>query len=394
MTKNSHQLNEFLLAHGGPFYGLQQQLGLLREDAFRPGSRAMLFVALAWGIPLVLSVVEGNAFGALSTNPYLLDLGVWARFLIAVGLFILLEQQVQGRLREILLELVRAPILAPKSFAAASKAVTRALGRRDSNFAEIICLLIAVLATFASYIRFGDGVTESWAIQASSNGSALTLTGWWCLLVSNTIFWFLMARWFWRLFVWAKLLHELATLEYRLVATHPDGKGGLSFIGQYPNAFTGFVFALSCVLGAALAQGLMAGEIEIGTYGYVMGTWLFIVLILLAWPLLAFRKPLAELKKQALYVCGAQATRHNRASERDLLGKNISAAEDVEAAEDSDIPDPTKTYALVKKLSVSLFNRSSLLPVSAAALLPLFAAGITQMPIKELLKVAKRLLLL
>ena len=28
-------LGRFLAAHGGPFYGLQQQLGLLREDAFR-----------------------------------------------------------------------------------------------------------------------------------------------------------------------------------------------------------------------------------------------------------------------------------------------------------------------------------------------------------------------
>ena len=394
MTSDNHKLDEFLLAHGGPFYGMQQQLGLLREDAFRPVSRAMLFVALAWGVPLVLSFIEGNAFGELSDKPYLLELGVWARFLIAVGLFILMERHVQDRLREILLELVRAPMLAPGSFDAAAKAVVRALRRRDATLAEVICLIIAILATSASYFKLLDAGTASWAIQASADGYALTLTGWWCLLVSNPIFWFLLVRWFWRLFVWATLLHELAALEYRLVATHPDGKGGLDFIGQYPNAFTGFVFALSCVLGAALAQGLIAGDISTETYGYTMGIWLLIVLTLLAWPLFAFRKPLTELKKQALYACGAQATRYHRASERELLGKNISAAEDAELEAASDIPDSSKTYGVVKKLSVSLFNRSALLPVSAAALLPLFAAGATQMPIKELLKVAKRLLLL
>lgn len=390
MTNDNHKLDEFMLGHGGPFYEMQQKLGLLQENAFRPVSRAMLFVAIAWLVPLILSVIEGNAVGEFSDKPFLSDFGVWARFFIAIGLFILIERQVQDRLREILLELVRAPILAPASYEAAAKAVTRARDRRDSNLAEVLILIIAVLATVASYFRMGSGEISSWAVQASS----LTLTGWWCLLVSNPIFWFLLVRWFWRLCVWAKLLYELAKLQYLLVATHPDGKGGLSFLGNYPNAFTEFIFALSCVLGAALAQGLLTGEIAIEIFGYVMGIWLLLVLALLAWPLLAFRKPLTDLKRQSLYVYGAQATRHNMKSELKLLGENISASEAAESEEDSDIPDPTKPYALVKKQSVSLFNRSSLLPVSAAALLPLFAAGSTQMPYKELLKIAKRLLLL
>ena len=59
-----------------------------------------------------------------------------------------------------------------------------------------------------------------------------------------------------------------------------------------------------------------------------------------------------------------------------------------------EIPDPSKVFATARKLSVFLFSRSALLPISAAALLPLVAAGATQLPIKELFKVMKRLLLL
>ena len=70
MTNDGYKRDDFLLAHGGPFCGLQRQLGLLREDAFRAGSRALLFVTLAWAIPLILSFMEGNAFGQLSDNPY------------------------------------------------------------------------------------------------------------------------------------------------------------------------------------------------------------------------------------------------------------------------------------------------------------------------------------
>ena len=85
-------------------------------------------------------------------------------------------------------------------------------------------------------------------------GARLTVAGWWCALVSNPLFWFLLLRWLWRHAVWGLLLRDLAGLDLRLVATHPDGAGGLAFIGQYPNAFAAFVFALSCVVGAAIAH--------------------------------------------------------------------------------------------------------------------------------------------
>lgn len=58
------------------------------------------------------------------------------------------------------------------------------------------------------------------------------------------------------------------------------------------------------------------------------------------------------------------------------------------------IPDPSKVFATARKLSVLLVSRSALLPVSVAALLPLVAAGTTQLPIKEILGIAKRFLLL
>jgi len=132
-TAEESRINDFLLARGGPFYELQRQLGLLREDAFRAGPRAALFVALAWGVPLLLSLVSGSALGIRTESPYLLELNVWTRFFVAVGLFLLMERQIEERLRMLLLQFVRAPLLAPGSFKAAAVAVTRALKRRDAR---------------------------------------------------------------------------------------------------------------------------------------------------------------------------------------------------------------------------------------------------------------------
>jgi hypothetical protein len=390
----SRQLEKFLIAHGGPFYDLQQRLGLLHERALNAGRRAALLVGIAWGVPLVLSAFSGHAVGAVATRPFLLDLGAWARFVIALGIFVLMERLVEERLRAHLRQFVRAPLIPPDAQPAAAKAVVRALRRRDLRLAELACVVAAYAIILAGVELFLHSAAASWIVAVGPEGARLTPAGWWCALVSSPLFWFLLLRWLWRHGVWGLLLRDLARLDLRLVATHPDGAGGVACIGQYPNAFAAFVFALSCVLGAAIAQHLLRGGLTATAYGQLMAAWLMIVMILFGVPLLAFSGPLRRLKEATLLTAGSVATRHERAAERALLGSNISAGSDAEAAASGDIPDPAKFYATTTKLSTFLISRSAIVPVAAAALVPLVAAGATQLPFRELLKVARGLLLL
>jgi hypothetical protein len=390
----SRGIDEFLIAHGGPFYDLQERLGLLHERALNAGRRAAILVDLAWGVPLLLSAFLGHAIGPAAARPFLLDLGAWARFFVAIAIFVLMERLVEERLRAHLRQFVRAPLIAPGSQPAAAEAVVRALRRRDLRLAELACVVAAYAITLGGVALFLNSAEASWLVSVGPEGARLTLAGWWCVLVSSPLFWFLLLRWLWRHAVWGLLLRDLAQLEFRLVATHPDGAGGLAFIGQYPNAFTAFVFALSCALGAAIAQTLLHSGLSAAAYGQLMGVWLVVVMILFAAPLAAFTKPLRQLKEATLLAAGYVATRRERAVERELLGSNMAATNDGEAAPAGEIPDPSKLYAAAKKLSTFLISRSAIVPVAAAALLPLVAAGATQLPFRELLKIARSLVLL
>jgi hypothetical protein len=394
MTDEKRAIGDFLIARGGPFYELQRRLGLLREDSFRAGSRALLFVGLAWGVPLVLSIVAGNAVGPYEQRPFLLDPWPWTRFFVAVGLLVLIEREVEERLRTHQRQFTLAPLLAPSAFEAAAVAVVKALRRRDSPLAESLCLALAFLASLAPLFGTHEGGSVAWAARTSADGLALTAAGWWSLLVSGPIFGFLALRWFWRHIVWALLLRDLSALELRLVVTHPDGHGGLAFIGRYPNIYAGYVFALSCVIAASVFQLNLQGGMELTAYGAVMGIWLALVLSLFALPLSAFGRPLKELKMRTLLASSAQATRHFRAVERDVLGQNVSATADAESTKAADNPDPSKIFGAAQKCSTLPFSREAWLPISVAALAPLIAAGATQLPVKELITVAKRLLLL
>ena len=387
-------VERFDLAAGGPFNALERRLGLLRETAAAAPRRALILVGLTFGVPLALSLAAGHAWGPLALRPLLLDWGAWARFVLSVAVFVLMERMVEERLKVQLRQFAATPLLAPSALAAAAGSVDRALRRRDLSLAEFVCIVLAYVLTLAGTWLLLGGQTDSWLVQGAPEAARLTAAGWWTVLVSSPLFWFLLLRWLWRHLVWALLLRELSKLELRLVVTHPDGLGGLAFIGQYPNAFAALVFAMSCVLAAAIAKAFQHDALELDSYGYVMGAWLIVVLLLFGVPLLTFTPPLGRLKQQALLASSAAATRHFRAAERATLGSNLAAATDADAVAVAEIPNPTPTYTAAKKLGTMAFSREALLPVAGAALLPLVLAGATRLPFADLWKIAKKLLLL
>lgn len=385
------QLADFLASHGGPFYELQARLHLLHARSLKVRSRALIFVAVAWGVPLLLGLPDSLSLHG-QEETYLTDLSAWARFFIAIAAFILAEEQVERGLRTRLAQFVRAPLLAPESTKAAAAAVATALKERDSRLAEIVALILAGGAAISSFLALHSADASSWAVKHSIDANTLTIAGWWSVWVSLPLCYFLMFRGLWRHFVWARLLHKIARLELRLVATHPDGKGGLGFLAEYPNAYMFFVFGMSSLIAAALAKYLIRDSLSMAAFSTVMAGWLAIVIVVFALPLSAFSPPLARLKQQALHWLGAEATRYHRSAERKQLGRNVVANSGGEV--DEGLIDPTKLFETTRKLSSVLVSRTAIVPVAAASLIPFAIAGAIWLPFKEVVSVLKKLLLL
>jgi hypothetical protein len=386
------RIGEWLASHGGPFFEMQRRLRLLRDESLFSGRRAAIFVGLAWGGPLLLSLAAGRAFGSADAHPYLTDFGAMARFLVAVGCFLLAEQQVESGLEGRLGQLVRAPILAPRSFADGARVVSTALRLRDSAAAEIACLVLAVAPALLLLARLLATDESTWAVRVAEGVAYPTLAGWWSVFVSAPLFYFLLLRGLWRYLIWGWLLSRIARLELRLVVTHPDGKGGLAFLAEYPNAYSTFVFGLSSAMAIAVVHHVFERNISSVTFGSLITGWLAIVLALFAAPLLAFVRPLSELKRRSEEILGAEATRVHRAAERALIGRNVVADDPTEA--DPAGADPSAQFASARKLSVFLMSRSAIAPLAGAALIPFAVAGVTRLPYKEVAALVKKLLVL
>jgi hypothetical protein len=270
--------------------------------------------------------------------------------------------------------------------------LSSALKQRDSSGAEIVALVLAACAGISSYALLNSAAVSSWALTYAPGGNRLTLAGWWSVCVSLPLCYFLLFRGLWRHLVWAELLRAIARMDLRLVATHPDGKGGLGFLADYPNAYMFFVFGMSSLVAAALAKNLVHQTVSLATFTSVMGAWLAIVLLLFAYPLSAFSRPLADLKQRATLLLGAQATRYHRTAERKLLGRNVVFDADDEP--DEDVPDPTKVFETTRKMSLMMISRAAIVPVTAAALIPFAIAGAEWLPYEEVSAVLKKLLLI
>ena len=384
-------ITRFSLTDEPAFARLREQLGVLGEAAASAPRRAAALAALAWLVPLGLTFAAGTALGPPETDPFLRDWGAWARFAFAVPLLVIIDRMVDERLRGHLAHFVDAPLIAPCSMPEAADAVATAIGRAHSTLAAALCAALAFALSASGAATLPYRAAGSWLAAGPAGAEALTAAGWWVVLVSGPLFLFLLLRWLWRHMVWALLLRHLSTLTLRLVVTHPDGMGGLGFLGRYPNVFAALVLAMSAALGAAIARAFENDALSVQTYGGVMTGWLAIMTAIFAAPLAAFGRPLRALKEATLDIAAARGTRHFRASERDTLGRNVAAAD---SGPEEAAPDPSKLYAAANKLGTLPFSRSALLPLGAAALLPLVAAGATRIPFAELWKVAKRLLLL
>ena len=90
---------DFSLVLGGPLYQLLRRAHLTGDTLELLRRRVLVIPLLAWLPLLVLSALGGQALGGSATVPFLLDVEVHVKFLIAVPLLIIAELVVHQRMR-------------------------------------------------------------------------------------------------------------------------------------------------------------------------------------------------------------------------------------------------------------------------------------------------------
>jgi hypothetical protein len=266
-------------------------------------------------------------------------------------------------------------------------AITSAIRLRNSVTAEL--LLISIV--------YGVGVLFVWRTQvalditswygAAADGKLLpSLAGWWLGCVSLPLFQFLLLRWYFRLFIWARFLWQVSRLELSLMPTHPDRSGGLGFLAGVSSAFTPVLLAQGTLLAGVMANRIFYAGAKLTEFKPEIVGLVAIMVFAVLGPLLVFLPRLAAAKRVGSREYGTLAQRYVREFDRKWVRGGAPADEPLLGSADiQSLADLGNSYAVVKEMTWVPFTLRNVLQLAVITLLPVGPLLLTIIPLEELL---------
>jgi len=392
MQSQSRSHSGFSLLRGGPAHRLQLSLGLIGPESLNLWRRVFWCVLLTWVPLLVISAVEGLAFGNQVRLPFLHDFAAYARYLLAVPILILAEGLVEQRTADAAEHFVQSGLVPEANRKRFEAAIANCHAWRDSVVAECVVLVLAGISVFAVSRKFPFPFS-TWISIVSESGHHRTLGGWWYLIVANGLAQFLLWRWVWRAVIWYRFLWLMSKLDLRLIPTHPDRTGGLGFVGDTQRMFWGIVVAISTTSAGVLANEIVHGGMALESYKFSIAAYAVIVLVIFLAPLMLFTPLLVEAKDKGLREYGTLAISHNHMFHRKWVhGENPGEDPMLGTPEISSLADLGAAYDMLAEMRSTAFDPADAIVLLLAALVPMAPLLLTIMPLDKLLELVSKLL--
>jgi hypothetical protein len=304
---------DFSLVLGGPLFQLLRRTHLAGDAMELLRQRILLISLVAWLPLLVLSLAEGQALGGRVAVPFLLDVEVHIRFLIALPLLIVAELVVHQRMRFVVRQFLERNLIPQSALPRFEKAIASAFRLRNSVLAEVLLVafvcVVGILLIWRHYLALS---TATWYAVPTVEGLKLSVTGAWYGYVSLPIYQFLLMRWYYRIFIWSRFLWQVSRIELSIVPTHPDRVGGLGFLANTAYAFMPLAVAHGAMLAGPIANRIFYLGAALPEWKVEIGVLVVFLLCLVLGPLLVFAPQLAQAKRTGNREYGTLAERYVR----------------------------------------------------------------------------------
>jgi hypothetical protein len=381
-------LQDFSLVLGGPLFQLLRRAHL-SDDALTMMRRRIIAISLfAWLPLLVLSALEGQLLGGKAAVPFLLDMDVHARFLLALPLLIVAELVVHERMRFVVKQFLERNMIPESAMTRFNAAIATAFRLRNSVLAELLLIAIVyVVGILIIWRQYFSLDTATWYAMPSAEGSRLSLSGMWYGYVSLPVFQFLLIRWYFRLVIWMRFLWQVSRIKLSLVPTHPDRVGGLGFLSNTVYAFMPLATAHGVLLAGLLANRIFYVGATLPAFKLEIAVVVIFLLCLAIGPLLVFAPQLAQAKRTGLREYGTLAERYVREFDAKWLRGGAPADESFIGNGDiQSLADLGNSFEVVRGMRIAPVTREAILRLVAATLVPLVPLALTMMPLEDLLK--------
>jgi hypothetical protein len=383
----------FSLVLGGPLYQLLLRIGLVRAPLDRVRWRIGIITAFAW-VPLLLLTALGGRLISGVKVPFFLDFEVHARLLLGLPLLIAAEVTIHRRMRILLVQFVERQIVTPATLPKFEGILESALRLRNSIGVEVSLILFLILAGGFWRRAVIQLQSDTWYATMADGRAVNTAAGYWYYLVSLPIIQFIGLRWYFRLFVWARLLRQISRLHLNLVPAHPDGSCGLGFLDGIVAAMAPFLLAHSILLSGYVANRIFYAGGKLPDYYVEIGTVAVFLALLALGPLCVFTPPLLQARRVGLLNYGRLASDYVVGFDRKWIDGERSADEPLVGTSDiQSLADLANSYSVVRSITPFPFGRSALIGLAVVIALPLLPLTLTMFSLEELITRLLKILL-
>jgi hypothetical protein len=367
---------EVSLVRGGPFYRAQRALKLLRPNHWNLGRRISILIVITW-LPLLVLTALLNFKGL---DSLLRDYRVYARLLIAVPALLFGELLMETRVRAVFTHIRRAGLLEGPDMEYMDGVIATLVRLRDSFLPELTILVLLIIRTKLSYKGFVD--PTPWLARGAGANLQLNAAGWYAILVSASIFQFLLGVSLWKWLLWVVYAFKLSRRNLKLVPTHPDEHGGMGFLSLTTVGFAPIAFAVSAAIGSTWRYDILHHGAHLTDFKLPTIALVIVVVFVALGPLIFFVPRLAMLRTQGILEYGILGQLHSRDfHEKWILHRGGHEAEFLQALETSTLADYGKAYEKLEQLNPFPANKEDLIPLLLAVAIPAFPVIIAQIPV-------------
>jgi hypothetical protein len=380
---------DFSLVLGGPLFQLLRR-SRLSDDALTLVHRRIIAAILITWLPLLLlSIWEGRAWGQHDTFiPFLYNVDVQARFLLAMPLLIVAELVVHQRMRRALVQFHARHLIPDSEWGRFNAAIDSAMRLRNSLVAELVLigLVYSVGMVSRDYIVV-DANTWTAGPAGIAGFAGLSRAGWWHTMVSVPIFQFLLIRWYFRVFIWGRFLWQVSRINLQLMPTHPDRAGGLGFLANIVHAFTPVLMAHGVLLSGLIADRIFFGGAALPQFTVEIIITVGALVFLVLGPVIVFTPQLARAKRVGLGEYGVLAQRYVREfDDKWIRGKRDPDEPFVGTGDIQSLADLGNSFEVIKTMRYVPFSKETVFQLGVVTVMPIAPLLLTMISLEELLK--------
>jgi len=362
------------LFSGSKFEKLLRKINLKADTPAQALLRGLVLGGLAWAPMAIWSVASGNIHASEPRLRFFYDFAAYAQFWIGIPMLSIAQVIVGRKISHSMGYLAASGLVGEEEREAYGAIIMKSEKLANSGLIELLLIPLAYITPLTWFIQEVTNNKSTWHALITNGVERVTFAGLWAGIIAVPLWWFLIYRWIWRIFIWYMTLYKTSRLGLRLRASHPDRMAGLAMISRVQSTFGILIFVFGCVIASTVLYKFLIEKTVVSSISVWSMVVAYVILSPAAFmaPMLVFTPHLIRLKNESRYHQGRLGAVYARQFEKKWLdGLDLSREGPLGSGDIGALADLGSVYDRVTGLKIIPFDMKNIIKLVSAAFGPM-----------------------